>query len=369
MQTNHEIPLNRRFRRATEDDERPFRGLFGGGFNLYPTWPDLLGMRRVVILAEAGSGKSTEFKTQCAALKAAGKFAFSASVRDVAQAGLATALVPAERARLATWQADEGAECWLFVDSVDEAREQGLHFDTAARMLADEIAGYEERTHIYISGRFTDWDATADRVSMEKWLAMPEPPPPLAPDFETEVRNTLHNKERSAPVDPKDPIAVLVLEPLERAQVRRFAEGSGITDVDAFLAAVDHGNLWSFAARPLDLGWMVDYWRAHARLGTLRQMIEVSSKRAPARSGSDATAPRPDRREERRPRPGSDRRELPFLREGFAEDFNERPRSRPSRKCDAARGHPAGLGGRQPAVAARPPGLRSGDARARAAAQ
>ncbi len=276
MQTNHEIPLNRRFRRATEDDERPFRGLFGGGFNLYPTWPDLLGMRRVVILAEAGSGKSTEFKTQCAALKAAGKFAFSASVRDVAQAGLATALVPAERARLATWQADEGAECWLFVDSVDEAREQGLHFDTAARMLADEIAGYEERTHIYISGRFTDWDATADRVSMEKWLAMPEPPPPLAPDFETEVRNTLHNKERSAPVDPKDPIAVLVLEPLERAQVRRFAEGSGITDVDAFLAAVDHGNLWSFAARPLDLGWMVDYWRAHARLGTLRQMIEVS---------------------------------------------------------------------------------------------
>lgn len=104
---------------------------------------------------------------------------------------------------------------------------------------------------------------------------MPEPPP-LAPDFETEVRDTLHNKERSPPVDPKDPIAVLVLEPLERAQVRRFAEGSGITNVDAFLAAVDHGNLWSFAARPLDLGWMVDYWRAHARLGTLRQMIEAS---------------------------------------------------------------------------------------------
>lgn len=276
MKTSRAVPLNRRFRSATENDERRFRGLFSGDYIANPTWRDLLEMRRVVILAEAGSGKSTEFETQCAALNAAGKFAFSACVRDVAQAGLVGALLPAERSRFAAWQADATAECWLFIDSVDEARDHGVHFDTAARALADAIAGYEERTHIYISGRFTDWDSTADRVSMEKWLAMPEPPPPLAPDFETEVRDTLHNKERPAPVDPKDPIAVLVLEPLERAQVRRFAEGSGITNVDAFLAAVDHGNLWSFAARPLDLGWMVDYWRANARLGTLRQMIEAS---------------------------------------------------------------------------------------------
>ncbi len=270
------VSLNRRFRRATENDERPFRGLFGGDFNLYPTWTDLLELRRVVVLAEAGSGKSTEFESQCAALRSAGKFAFSASVRDVAQAGLEGALVPSERGRLAVWKADDAAECWLFIDSVDEARDQGFHFDAAARNLADAIAGYEERTHIYISSRFTDWDATADRVSMDKWLAMPEPPPAPAADFEQEVRDTLHNKERPEPTDPKDPIAVLVLEPLEREQVRRFAEGSGIDNADAFLAAVDHSNLWTFAARPLDLGWMVDYWRANARLGTLRQMIEAS---------------------------------------------------------------------------------------------
>jgi hypothetical protein len=274
--TTTTIALDRRFRRATENGERPFRGLFRGDFKLYPIWADLLEMRRVVILAEAGSGKSTEFKTQCAALSAAGKFAFSASVSDVVQADLEGALVPGDRARLAAWKADDTADCWLFIDSVDEARDQGFHFETAARKLADAVTGCEERTHIYISSRFTDWDATADRVSMEKWLSMPEPPPALAPDFEQEVRDTLHHKERPAPADPKDPIAVLVLEPLEREQVRRFAEGSGINNVDEFLAAVDHGNLWTFAARPLDLGWMVDYWQANRRLGTLRQMIEAS---------------------------------------------------------------------------------------------
>lgn len=83
MKNNEAVSLNRRFRRATENDERPFCGLFGDDFNLYPTWRDLLEMRRVVILAEAGSGKSTEFRSQCAALKAADKFALSASVHDV----------------------------------------------------------------------------------------------------------------------------------------------------------------------------------------------------------------------------------------------------------------------------------------------
>ncbi|MDC6134170.1 hypothetical protein PPH41_41835, partial [Burkholderia gladioli] len=65
MKNNDAVSLNRRFRRATESDERPFRGLFGSDFKLYVSWRDLLEMRRVVILAEAGSGKSTEFQTQC----------------------------------------------------------------------------------------------------------------------------------------------------------------------------------------------------------------------------------------------------------------------------------------------------------------
>lgn len=193
MQNIHAIPLNRRFRRITENDGRTVRGLPGGEFRHYLIWPDLLKMARVVILAEAGSGKSTEFEAQCATLKSGGAFAFSASVRDVAQAGLEGALMPADRARLASWRADDTADCWLFIDSVDEARDQGVYFDTAARILGDAIAGCEERIHIYISSRFTDWDATADRVAMEKWLSMPEPPP-AAPDFEQEVRDTLHNR-------------------------------------------------------------------------------------------------------------------------------------------------------------------------------
>src|SRR5829696_7643340 len=111
---------------------------------------------------------------------------------------------------------------------------------------------------------------------METWLALPEPPPP-PPDLEEEVRATLHRREKPAG-DPAEEIAVLVLEPLSKGQVRRFVEGSGIANVDALLEAIDDGSLWSFAARPLDLGWIVDYWQTNKRLGSLREMIEKSIK-------------------------------------------------------------------------------------------
>src|SRR5439155_19050717 len=52
------------------------------------SWQGLLEKRRVVILAEAGSGKTEELKEQARSLCAEGKFAFYATVEDVATEGL-----------------------------------------------------------------------------------------------------------------------------------------------------------------------------------------------------------------------------------------------------------------------------------------
>ena len=288
------IDLHRRFRPATEDDELPIRGLFDSELKLDGTWSDLRQKRRVIILAEAGSGKSSEFLRQRDTLRTEGLFAFYASVRDVAQGGLEAALPPPDRRRFVEWKADPNAECWLFIDSVDEAKDQGHHFDSAARNLEHAIAGYETRVHLYISSRFTDWDQTADRQSMETWLALPEPLPP-PPDLDEEVRATLHHREKPAG-HPVEEVAVLVLEPLTKGQVQRFADGSGITNVDALLEAIDEANLWSFAARPLDLGWMR---RLLAGQQAPRQSPgddREEHQGTPPRPQSTAAAPRPARR-------------------------------------------------------------------------
>jgi hypothetical protein len=66
--------------------------------------------------------------------------------------------------------------------------------------------------------------------------------------------------------------------PLDKARVRTFAAGKGIqtSDLDEFISQVDAANLWHFARRPLDLDWMVQFWRTNRRLGSLHEMLENS---------------------------------------------------------------------------------------------
>ena len=98
------IELNRRFVQC-RDDERSdpdlvaHFGRTGGTLG----WEDLLKKRRVVLLAEAGSGKTTEMKARAVTLAAAGQTSFYATVEDVGRRGLEAALTPADRSRFAEW--------------------------------------------------------------------------------------------------------------------------------------------------------------------------------------------------------------------------------------------------------------------------
>ena len=88
------------------------------------SWADVRAKSRVVILAEAGSGKTIELKEQARALAAEGRYAFYATVQDVAREGLRLALSAAERAKFHEWKSSDQV-AWLFVDSIDEAKLDG----------------------------------------------------------------------------------------------------------------------------------------------------------------------------------------------------------------------------------------------------
>jgi hypothetical protein len=66
--------------------------------------------------------------------------------------------------------------------------------------------------------------------------------------------------------------------PLDEARVRNFATGKGVevSELNVFISQIDISNLWRFARRPLDLDWMVQFWRAKRRLGSLSEMLETS---------------------------------------------------------------------------------------------
>jgi hypothetical protein len=241
------------------------------------SWESISANRRVVILAEAGSGKTVEMREQARRRTDAGQFAFYATVEDVGRDGLVDALAFGDRARLASWRGTPDESAWFFVDSVDEAKLSGIRLEKAIRRIADGIAGSERRAHVILSGRLTDWEFRRDLGQLNDGLPVPKdpvlPPPPTS---EQVLINALrHERAESSPAPAESPLVVLMAA-LDRDRVRLLAAAKGAPNLDALLAQIEAANLWRFARRPLDLGWLVEFWVSCGHLGSLAEMLENS---------------------------------------------------------------------------------------------
>jgi hypothetical protein len=142
------IGLNRQFVEWTKSEApdpylRSRLGLSDGALG----WNDLLVKRRVVILAEAGSGKSVEMAERARLQTEAGQFAFYATVAGVGRRGLDSALDSKNRTRLAAWRASN-QDGWFFIDSVDEGKLIDIGLDDVIPRLADGIEGADALTEI-----------------------------------------------------------------------------------------------------------------------------------------------------------------------------------------------------------------------------
>jgi hypothetical protein len=269
------VELNRRFVRY--DDERSDPDLIAqfGRTDGTLGWDDLLAKRRVVFLAEAGSGKTTEMEARARALAAEGRTEFYATVEDVGRRGMEAALRHSDRARLTAWRASE-QDAWFFIDSIDEARNAGVRLRAALQAIAEAIAGAERRAHVVLSARYTDWRFRQDLALLKEELLIPGDrplPPPPSPD--ELVISTIHRKAPREKDPPEEPI-VVVMAGLDEARVRQFAAEQNVKNPDSLMGQIEAANLWQSARRPLDLGWLVEFWHRNGRLGNLAEMLETS---------------------------------------------------------------------------------------------
>jgi hypothetical protein len=271
------IPLNRQFEEWSEGESSDpelrssHRWLEGGH-----TWEGLLQRRRVVILAEAGSGKTEEMKERARCQTGAGEFAFYATVQDVGHRGLSNALRPTDRERFNAWLVADRPG-WFFIDSVDEAKLDGIRLEQALRQLATAIHGADGRARIVLSGRLTDWEFRRDLQRLQEELPVSTDQsvtPALTPD--DLIVCTLRHERLKEPTQPTEMPFVVVMLPLDPERIRSFAAAKGAKNLDGFVAQIETANLWRFARRPLDLEWMVQFWGVHRRLGSLSQMLESS---------------------------------------------------------------------------------------------
>jgi hypothetical protein len=253
------VELNRCFVDVVEDQigfDARSRAAWDEAMERRTGWPELLrSARHVVILGEAGAGKTTELRTQ------AGKVAgFFARIEELAESGLAQALeVGAEY--LDEWRGSV-AEKWFFLDSVDEAHLRGRRFDAAIRKLATELGSAAARARVVASCRASDWRVHTDKRPLQE----------LAKQY----RAPLHGGQ--ARTDAEDEaIRVVELAPLTRPQAfSLLIRNKQVTERDAnvFLDEIDAAGAEKFMDRPGDVTWMFAYWQKHGRIGSISALIE-----------------------------------------------------------------------------------------------
>ena len=120
------IPLDRRFRDLTKEEEAEpslLSHISGWEHAEGSSWQELLKSERLVILAEAGSGKTKEMLFQVENLLRQGHIAFFIPIEELDKQGVREYLTsePGHAERFDNWlenSADQPA--WFFLDSVDE---------------------------------------------------------------------------------------------------------------------------------------------------------------------------------------------------------------------------------------------------------
>jgi hypothetical protein len=191
------------------------------GIHRGTSWDDLLKRRRVVILAEAGSGKTAELKSQAQRLASDGEFAFYATVQDVARDGLEAAIPAEDWAKIRAWRNSDQPACF-FIDAVDEAKFDCIRLEQALRNIAGAIRNSEGRAHVILSSRHTDWEFRRDLGHLKDVLPLPSDEVELAePTADELLIRVLHNERILEAPPPEAPITVL-LAPLDAKRVRTF---------------------------------------------------------------------------------------------------------------------------------------------------
>lgn len=259
------IPLIRRFVLA-----KPH---FGNWEFLHPEhggtvngWRALEDQYRVLVLADAGAGKTFEAKDRAAKLRAEGANAFFIRIEAI-DAAFEHGFEVGTAADFARWLASDG-EAYFFLDSVDEAQlGTPRALEDAIRLFGARIQTARERARIIITSREDAWQALTDRTLIEQYL------PHGAPADAEEAMQKNANEAESDGV-----LKIYRLAGLKPDQIKLFAAHHGV-DANAFMAAVERGGLTSLAERPFDLKALIQKWLADGALGSrlevLQRLIEL----------------------------------------------------------------------------------------------
>jgi len=274
------IELNRTFheisKESSKNDGVDISQAFGvESFN----WANLINEYRIIILSEAGSGKTAEIRNVACKLREQGKPAFFLRLEHISidfEDAFEVGTYKAFNEWLAS--AEEG---WLLLDSVDEARLRDPgDFERAIRKLSRQISTAIARSHIFITSRMTAWRPKTDldlcKTKLPYAIAATSKPAPQTEDEGPD--GSLHIIKTE--LQDRDSIFKIVsLNDLSSHQIALFVKARGIEESNAFLDAVERADAKWFTSRPQDLEELTEFWIDNGRIGTRLEIIQNSINR------------------------------------------------------------------------------------------
>jgi hypothetical protein len=258
--------------KISETDQQSF--LIDLGWSRGTTWADLLQSRRVLIISEAGAGKTHECRMQAKRLWAAGEPAFFVELAALATEDLRSLLDADEEDRLDAWLASQSEDATFFLDSIDELKLTMGSFERALKRLKKCIGGQLHRARVVITTRPIPFDEQLVRSIL---------PVPLAPSSDAneetfakiamrEHREQLDNSGINKSLDWRS----VALMPLSDEQIVDFCRHQGVSDPDLLFEDLRRRNALEFARRPQDLIELCADWREHKRIRTHRDQVATN---------------------------------------------------------------------------------------------
>jgi len=289
------IELHRTFyelsQHCSESDDLDLSRALHAGERL--RWPNLIKQCRLIILSEAGSGKTFEVRHVACTLREEGKHAFFLRLEHIPR-DFEDAFEVGTYEAFKEWLAS-GEEGWLFLDSVDEARlRDPRDFELAIRRLSRQISTAKDRAHIVITGRTIAWRPKTDLAYCTAHL-----PYAASTTSERDPQDEDDAHARSFQTDAetegksKSIFKIVALDDLTSDQILVFAEARRIEDSRAFLEAVERADARSFTSRPQDLEELTEFWIDKGQIGTRLELMRNSIDRRLAERDQSRADARP----------------------------------------------------------------------------
>ncbi len=256
-----------------EGDQQSF--LVGLGWSRGATWNDLLRSKRVLMVSEAGAGKTYECRENAQHLWDAGEPAFFVELTGLGLGDLRSLLDDEEESRLDAWLASQSDIATFFLDSIDELKLSLGSFEQALKRFKKAIGGQLGRARIVVTTRPIPYDEQLLR------RLLPVPPTPSTEPSEENFAKIAMRERRPGPTgdathDDAHDWRTVALMPLSDAQIGEFARGQGVEDPLELLEDLKKRNAQEFARRPQDLIELCADWRDHKRVRTHRDQVAAN---------------------------------------------------------------------------------------------